>query len=75
MKPADAPKDGHTRLENVHTQPLVVHRVFANPDVLTEGWYPVCRSGELRKKQARSFVIGAQRIALYRGEDLSLIHI
>lgn len=65
----NAPKDGHTRQENLQTQPLVRHRVFDNPDVITEAWYPVCPSSELRRGAARSFLITWQRIAVFRGED------
>lgn len=64
-----APKDGHTLAENVGSQPLVRHRVFNNPDVITEGWFPICRSKVLRRGQARSFAIFRQRIALFRGDD------
>src|SRR5687767_1208131 len=65
----DAPKDGHTRLENRNTQPLVAHRVFANPEVMTEGWYPVFPSRLLRRGKARSFLLGWQRVVLFRGTD------
>jgi len=61
-----APKDGHTRLENVHTQPLRKHRVFNNPEVLPEGWYPICPAKQLPVGSANSFLIGGQRIAVFR---------
>ncbi|TNE90950.1 MAG: aromatic ring-hydroxylating dioxygenase subunit alpha [Deltaproteobacteria bacterium] len=64
-----APKDGHTRTENRWTQPLRERRAFGRTDVLTEGWYPACRSRELGPAKARSVRIGSQRIALYRGES------
>jgi phenylpropionate dioxygenase-like ring-hydroxylating dioxygenase large terminal subunit len=64
-----APKDGHTRGENTATQPLVAHRVFNNPDVVTEGWYPICPSRELRRGKARSYVVLKHRIVVFRGED------
>src|SRR5690242_20421917 len=69
MGPPDAPKDDHTRRENVGTQPLVEHPVFNNPEVMTEGWYPVCSSRALRSGKARSFLLGAQRLTLFRGQD------
>ncbi len=62
-------KDGHTLRENRHTQALVRHRVFNNPDVVAEGWYPVCPSKKIRRGKAHSFVISYQRIAVYRGMD------
>jgi nitrite reductase/ring-hydroxylating ferredoxin subunit len=64
-----APKDGHTLAENPHTQPLGRHRAFNNHEVITEGWYPVCPSRALARGKARSFRIGWQRLALYRGDD------
>lgn len=64
-----APRDGHTLAENLGTQPLLGHRVFNNPDVITEGWYPVCRSRDVALKRARSFAILKQRIVVFRGED------
>jgi nitrite reductase/ring-hydroxylating ferredoxin subunit len=64
-----APKDGHTRQENLGTQPLVRHRAFNNHEVLTEGWYPAVPARALGPKQARSVRIGWQRLVVYRGED------
>jgi phenylpropionate dioxygenase-like ring-hydroxylating dioxygenase large terminal subunit len=64
-----AAKDGHTRRENVHTQPLRPFRVFNNPEVVTESWYPVCASKDLPKGKAKSFKITFQRIVVFRGED------
>jgi nitrite reductase/ring-hydroxylating ferredoxin subunit len=64
-----APKDGHTRRENVRTQPLRTHRVFNNPDVVTEAWYPVCPSKEIARGQAKSFAFTFQRVVVFRGED------
>jgi phenylpropionate dioxygenase-like ring-hydroxylating dioxygenase large terminal subunit len=64
---------GHSRHENTRTQPINGHRIFNNPHIVTEGWYPVCRSSELKKKKARSFLIFKQRIALYRTES-GIVH-
>ena len=64
-----AAKDGHTRLENQTTQPLRVHRVFNNPAVVTEGWYPVCKSSHLKRGQADSFLISYQRVAVFRDHE------
>jgi len=64
-----AKKDGHTLQENCGTQPIVQHRVFNNPEVLTEGWYPVCPSKEVGLRQAQSFVVFKQRLAIFRGES------
>lgn len=63
-----APKDDHPRRENTATQPLAEFAVFNRPDVLTEGWYPALPTRELGRGQARSVVIGPQRVALYRTE-------
>ena len=62
----EAAKDGHTRRENVATQPLKEHRVFNNPDVVTEGWYPVCKSSKLKPGKADSFLISHHRVAVWR---------
>jgi nitrite reductase/ring-hydroxylating ferredoxin subunit len=62
-------KDGHTLRENRRTQPLTEHRAFNNHEVVTEGWYPVCPARSLKTGAARSFKIGYQRVALYRGAD------
>lgn len=61
-----ADKDGHTREENRWTQPMRPRRAFGRTDALTEGWYPACRSREVRPGTARSVRIGWQRIALFR---------
>lgn len=63
--------DGYTGSmpENAGTQPLRRHRVFNNPAVLTEGWYPVCLSSELGTKKPRTFKILDQRLAVFRGAD------
>lgn len=64
-----APRDGASRRENLGTQPLQTHKVFNNPDVITEAWWPVCRSTALARGEARSFKITHQRIVVFRGED------
>lgn len=66
---SDAPKDGRTRFENRRTQPLRTQPVFANPDVVTEGWYPLCPSNALGRGASRSFRIAWQRVVAFRGED------
>jgi nitrite reductase/ring-hydroxylating ferredoxin subunit len=63
-----APTDGATRFENCQTQPLKKHRVFNNPDIITEGWYPVCPSSKLNPGQADSVKLTYQRILIYRSE-------
>ncbi len=65
----EAAKDGHTRSENCHTQPLRSHRVFGNPEVLSEGWYPLCPGKEVAPGEARSLRVGWQRLVVWRGED------
>ncbi|MBT6179783.1 MAG: Rieske 2Fe-2S domain-containing protein [Deltaproteobacteria bacterium] len=64
-----APTDGHTRFENLGTQPLKTHRVFNNPDVVPEGWYPVCSSKHLKKGKADSFLLTFQRVCVYRTHE------
>lgn len=62
-------RTAHAREENRLTQPLKDQPVFNNPDVVTEGWYPLCPTRELKRGDAKSFVIGYQRLAAFRGED------
>ena len=62
-------RTGHTLLENSSTQPLVRSRVFNNPDVVCEGWYPLAASAKVKAKTAQSFVLLRQRLVLFRGED------
>jgi len=64
-----APKDGLARFENLRTQPPVEQRVFNNHRVLTQGWYPVCASRELKKGKCQSFKIFKQRLVVYRGQS------
>jgi phenylpropionate dioxygenase-like ring-hydroxylating dioxygenase large terminal subunit len=66
---ATAKKDGHTLRENLHTQPLSRHRAFNNHEALTEGWYPALPARALGPRQARSILIGWQRVVVWRGED------
>lgn len=60
------PKDGASRHENLSSQPHVPQPVFNNPEVLTQGWYPVCAARELRTAEARSFKILHQRLVVFR---------
>lgn len=66
---ARAPKSGHTFSENLVSQPLVRHRTFHRHDVITEGWYPLCRSSLLSVARARSVTVGQQRLVIFRGQD------
>lgn len=62
-----APKDGKTRYENIVTQPLKGNRVFNNPEVVAQGWLPVCKSIKIPRGKAASFLLTRQRIVVYRG--------
>ncbi|MBI4345668.1 MAG: Rieske 2Fe-2S domain-containing protein [Elusimicrobia bacterium] len=62
-------KDGRSRRQNLATQPLKTFRVFTRPGVLTEGWYPLFPSRELKAGELRSAEILSQRLAVYRGAD------
>ena len=64
-----APKTGHSFHENLVSQPLVRHRTFHRHDVITEGWYPLCRSKTLPIGVARSLTVGRQRLVVFRGAD------
>jgi nitrite reductase/ring-hydroxylating ferredoxin subunit len=66
------PKDDHALSENLVTQPYEHQKIFANPHVITEGWYPVCKSSELKSEQAKSFAILKQRIVIYRAKSLAV---
>lgn len=64
-----APKDGASRGENLHSQPHVTQRVFNNPDVLPQGWYPICPAKQIKPGICRSFRILRQRIVVWRSES------
>ena len=64
-----APKDAHTLQENLGTQPLTRRKVFANPTVVAEGWYPVCPASELGRGEAKTVVVTRQRVCVYRDEQ------
>ena len=64
-----AEKDDHTRFENLQTQPLRIMKIFNNSAVITEGWYPVCPSRDVKTGKVKSVLITFQRIAVYRGMD------
>ncbi|HEX4924623.1 MAG TPA: hypothetical protein VFV50_11075, partial [Bdellovibrionales bacterium] len=51
-------KDGSSRLENPHTQPMRSYAVFNNPDVVTLGWYPVAPSKSLKREGILSWKLG-----------------
>lgn len=63
------PKDGGSQFENRLTQPLKREKVFANPEVLPEGWYPITATQNLPKGAAQSFLILKQRVVVWRGQD------
>lgn len=62
-------KDGRARRQNLGTQPLKQFRVFNRPGLLTEGWYPLFRSTELRPGETKAAELLSQRLAVYRGMD------
>lgn len=68
-----APKDGGTRFENQQTQPLREHRVFNNPEVVAQGWYPVCKSSKIKPGTANSFKVSFQRILIYRTQEGTVV--
>ena len=63
------PRTGHALLENQATQPRRIHPVFANPNVVTEGWYPVLASSKLKRGQATSITVLFQRLAIFRKDN------
>jgi nitrite reductase/ring-hydroxylating ferredoxin subunit len=44
--------------------------VFNNWNIVTNGWYIVCKVGELKKNQVKSFDISGQRICVFRDSKL-----
>jgi phenylpropionate dioxygenase-like ring-hydroxylating dioxygenase large terminal subunit len=62
-------KDGRSRFENQHTQPLRNYSVFNNPEVVTRGWYPVIPSSKLGNSKTFSWTLGVQRLVFFRGVD------
>lgn len=63
------PKKSKSNEENQTTQPLVTYSIFNNSEALTQGWYPLLASKKLRRGQAKSVRIMAQRVVLFRGKD------
>lgn len=63
------PKDDHSLYENTHSQPLKKEVVFNRSDVISEGWYPVCRSSELKALEARSYTLLSHRFVLWRTKN------
>lgn len=63
------PKTSESRTENRLSQPLHSYKVFNNPNIVTEAWYPVVPSSKLKKLKSHSFKIGSQRIVIFRGDD------
>lgn len=70
------PRNGNSRYENALSQPLradgLSKELFANPDSVIEGWYPLAPSKSLAVGEARSFAILRQRVVVWRGDDASL---
>lgn len=44
-------------------------RLFANPAIVAQSWYPAVRSNAVRRARLRSFELGNRRIAIYRDES------
>lgn len=54
---------------NPNSQPLTLHSVFNNWQVVTKGWYITIKSQSLVKRSAQSFLVGKQKIVLFRGDS------
>lgn len=54
---------------NVNTQPVRVHRVFDNWDVVTHGWYIACPSSDIKINEVKSLTLCSQHIVLFRTDD------
>jgi phenylpropionate dioxygenase-like ring-hydroxylating dioxygenase large terminal subunit len=44
-------------------------KLFNHPDASVEGWYWLCRSGEIRRGKVRALRLLRRELAVYRGED------
>lgn len=55
-----------TELRNQQTQKIPKHSVFNNWDIITEGWYFVCKCKDLDKNTVKSFNVCGQHIAVFR---------
>lgn len=51
---------------NQSTQPIRPHKIFNNWDVVSTGWYAVCKSQALKKNKALPILICGHKLALYR---------
>lgn len=54
---------------NCNTQPLKEHKIFNNWNVVTDGWYIVFKSSELKNKQVKSATICGQHLVFFRTES------
>lgn len=64
-----APVPTPTHRLNRRTQPLRRFPVFNRWDVVSRGWWVVCRSAELRAGSLRTVTLRRQRLVVFRGED------
>jgi nitrite reductase/ring-hydroxylating ferredoxin subunit len=52
--------------QNLSTQPLARHPVFNRWEIVTEGWYILCKANELAREQVLSRNLAGQRLCVFR---------
>jgi len=62
-----------TEDQNTITQPVFKHKVFNNWDVITDGWYIVCPSNELKVNKVATFDVCGQKVCVFR-DSKSAVH-
>ena len=65
--------ESRTELLNQMTQPPIVHKVFNNWQVVTEGWYIWGEAKRLARNSVQTRNIGAQKICVFR-DDAGDVH-
>ena len=60
--------ESRTELLNQMTQPPIVHKVFNNWQVVTEGWYIWGEAKRLARNSVQTRNIGAQKICVFRDD-------
>ncbi|MBT3586011.1 MAG: aromatic ring-hydroxylating dioxygenase subunit alpha [Halobacteriovoraceae bacterium] len=58
-----------SRYKNLGTQAFKESKVFNNPKVVTEGWYPVGASKKLKKGKTQTYKILEHQLVIFRGFD------
>ena len=59
--------------KNKISQPLVQHPVFNNWNIVTKGWYQLCKSSEVKKGSVKGVDLFKQRVVVFRKKNGELV--